>query len=101
MARLTNDVPKFKRKQKVVSVIELPGVPVGTPGKVFYEAGITWFRYHVRFENDVELSNVDGNAIVSKDEWAEMQRAERSAQLKAEREARQAQLVVTSGPSKH
>lgn len=100
MARHNNTEQKFKRKQKVVVVSDLPGVPVGTVGKVYYEAGVSWFRYHVAFENGVELSNVDGNAIVTEDEWAEQLREIRSAELKAEREARNANLVVTPGPRK-
>jgi len=100
MARTNNTEQKFKRKQKVVVVTDLPGVPVGTVGKVYYEAGITWFRYHVAFENGVELSNVDGGALVTEDEWDERLREIRRAELKAEREARNANLVVTPGPRK-
>lgn len=100
MARTNNTEQKFKRKQKVVVVSDLPGVPVGTVGKVYYEAGVRWFRYHVAFENGVELSNVDGNAIVTEDEWDEQLREIRRAELKAEREARNANIVVTPGPRK-
>ena len=100
MARTNNTEQKFKRKQKVVVVNDLPGVPVGTIGKVYYEAGIKWFRYHVAFENGVELSNVDGGALVTEDEWDERLREIRRAELKAEREARNANLVVTPGPRK-
>ncbi len=101
MARqIINEVPKFKRKQKVIAVGDIPGVPNGTPGKVYYEAGITWFRYHVAFENGIELSNVDGNDIVTVAEWDETQRAERRAQREAERAAAPAP-VVTAGPRHH
>lgn len=100
MARTNNTEQKFKRKQKVVVVNPLPGVSVGTVGKVYYEAGITWFRYHVAFENGVELSNVDGNDIVTVDDWDERLREIRRAELKAEREARAADVVVTPGPRK-
>jgi len=100
MARTNNTEQKFKRKQKVVVVNDLPGVPVGTIGKVYYEAGIKWFRYHVAFENGVELSNVDGNDLVTEDEWDERLREIRREELKAEREARNANLVVTAGPRK-
>jgi len=95
------ETPKFKRKQKVVAVTDLPGVPTGTKGKVYYEAGLRWFRYHVAFENGVELANVDGNDLVTTDEWAERLRAERLAELQAEREARTGELVVGRGPVKH
>ena len=101
MAMVINTVQKFKRKRKVVAVEELPGVPVGTEGKVYYEAGVRWFRYHVAFENGVELSNVDGNALVTDEEWDERKKEARRVELAAEREARNANLVVSSGPRQH
>lgn len=56
---------KFKRKQKVESLIDLPGVPAGTRGRVLLTAGITWKRYFVKFENGVELSSIDEAALAS------------------------------------
>jgi hypothetical protein len=56
-------VQKFKRKDKVVATTDLPGVPAGTQGKVFMETGLTWFRYHVLFDNGVELANIDGGDL--------------------------------------
>jgi hypothetical protein len=96
-----NTVPKFKRKQKVVAVRELPGVPVGTRGKVYYEAGVTWFRYHVRFENGIELGNVDGGDLEDVRAYAEQQEADKRARIIAERESRAPEAVVTTGPSHH
>ena len=93
--------PKFKRRQKVVAVTELTGVPVGTIGKVYYEAGVTWFRYHVAFDTGVELSNVDGNALVTVTEWKQRQEDERIARLTAERAARPLAAPVAAGPRKH
>jgi hypothetical protein len=96
-----NTTQKFKRKAKVVAAVDLPGVPAGTEGKVYYEAGIRWFRYHVAFENGVSLSNVDGNALVSLADWkADQAEAAREARI-AEAKARQAalpQAVVRTGP---
>lgn len=103
MAKI-NTTQKFKRKQKVVAVADLPGVPAGTQGKVYYEAGITWFRYHVAFENGVSLSNVDGNALVTLADWkadqAEIQRQAAIAEAKARRAADQ-QAIVRTGPAAH
>lgn len=101
MAASICETPKFKRKQKVVAVRPLRGVPEGTAGKVYYEAGVRWFRYHVAFENGVELGNVDGDALVTAEEWAEQQHTARVEQLAAEREARAAQVQVVSGPRRH
>jgi hypothetical protein len=101
MAASICETPKFKRKQKVVTVGALPGVPIGTVGKVYYEAGVRWFRYHVAFENGVELGNVDGGALVTVEEWEQQQADERRAQLLAEREARTGQVQVSAGPRGH
>lgn len=59
----------FRRRQKVVSVGELPGVPVGTFGKVWFVSGVTWIRYHVAFDNGVELANVDAASLRDRKAW--------------------------------
>jgi hypothetical protein len=89
MSRKTSAVPKFRRRQKVVAVNELPGVPVGTEGVVYYEAGLRWFRYHVAFANGEELANVDGNDLVTVDEWRQREHDRRRQELVAAREERQ------------
>jgi len=95
MARRTADAPKFRRKQKVVAVRDLAGVPEGTEGVVYYEAGLRWFRYHVAFANGLELANVDGNDLVTAAEWKQQTLDARRAQLKAERDARQAEAIAS------
>jgi hypothetical protein len=54
----------LKRHEKVVANIDLPGVPIGTPGKVLQVAGLTWVRYRVLFDNGVERGQLDGRHIV-------------------------------------
>src|SRR5690242_5281019 len=98
MARKTSAVSKFRRRQKVVAVHELPGVPVGTDGVVYYEAGLRWFRYHVAFANGVELANVDGNDLVTVDEWRQLERDRRRAEQLAAREARQREALASVRP---
>lgn len=89
---------KFKRNDRVVAVRDLPGVPAGTPGRVYYEAGLTWFRYHVRFDNGTELANVDGGDLVLRKEWeAQQAEAERDARRR-EREAERARLAASVVP---
>lgn len=99
MPRKTSDVPKFHRRDKVVAVTELPGVPVGTEGVVYYEAGMRWFRYYVAFANGVELGSVDGNDLVKVREWQEQVQARRREELLAAREARQAELLASVRPA--
>jgi hypothetical protein len=77
----------FRRHQKVVAASDLPGVPAGTPGKVYYVAGVTWIRYHVLFENGVEVSSVDAGELVDLKAW----RADAAAKA---REAQQAQWEI-------
>ena len=53
------------RHQKVRAWTDLPGVPVGTPGKVLQVGGVTWIRYRVLFENGIEQGLLDGRHIVA------------------------------------
>jgi hypothetical protein len=101
MARKISDVPKFSRRQKVVAVTELPGVPVGTEGVVYYEAGLRWFRYHVAFTNGVEMGNIDGNDLVTVKEWKQQVAETRRAELIAAREERQARDLARVRPVSH
>jgi hypothetical protein len=78
---------KFRRRQKVVATADLPGVPAGTFGKVWFVSGVTWIRYHVDFENGVEIANVDGNDLRDRKEFLAEQQAAEAEQLAAEREA--------------
>lgn len=60
---MSGTIDRLKRRDKVVATTDLPGVPAGTPGRVVAEAGITWYRYFVAFDNGVELSSVDRSAL--------------------------------------
>jgi hypothetical protein len=97
----------FKRHQKVVAAVDLPGVPAGTPGKVYYVAGVTWIRYHVLFENGFEISNLDASQLADRKQWkADQERIaaeQRQAELQAERERRRAELLanLADGPRGH
>lgn len=95
----------FRRRQKVAAAVDLRGVPAGTPGKVWFVTGVTWIRYHVVFENGVELANVDGSQLVDRKVWAAQQAAAERAALEAERaaqrEAARAEALanLATGPS--
>jgi hypothetical protein len=77
----------FKRHAKVVATLDLPHVPRGTRGKVMYVAGVTWIRYHVLFENGVELSSLDAEQLMALDEWETKEYEERQAARRAQRAA--------------
>jgi hypothetical protein len=59
----------LKRHQKVRAWTDLPGVPVGTKGKVLQVGGVSWIRYRVLFENGVEHGLLDGRHIVDPKDW--------------------------------
>ena len=48
---------------KVVSTVELHGVPVGTEGKVILANGFNWLRYRVLFSNGIEMGDLDHRNI--------------------------------------
>ena len=51
------------RGDKVVAIVDLEGVPSGTRGRVILANGFNWLRYRVRFDNGVELADLDGHHI--------------------------------------
>ena len=97
----------FRRRQKIAAAVDLPGVPAGTFGKVWFVSGVTWIRYHVSFDNGVEMANVDGAQLVDRKVWITEQDARDRAALDAERakareKARAEALAnLATGPSSH
>jgi len=63
LARPHADQLDLDRHDKVVSTVDLPGVPAGTKGKVILANGFNWLRYRVRFDNGVELGDLDGRHL--------------------------------------
>lgn len=53
----------YRERDKVQVAEALPGVPVGTKGKVLMVTGLTWIRYRVKFANGVELNLIDGRYL--------------------------------------
>ena len=81
--------------------------PAGTFGKVWFVSGVTWIRYHVAFDNGIELANVDGGDIRDRKTYlAEQAAAEQqaaAAEREAERERRREELLsnLADGPVGH
>jgi hypothetical protein len=69
MAKTVDLGARISSGAKVRATIDLPGVPVGTAGKVAMSNGITWKRYWVRFENGQLLGHVDHDNIVISRAW--------------------------------
>lgn len=53
----------FVKNESVVSLVELPGVPAGTEGKIKLSNGIDWQRYWVFFENGIDVGQVDATLL--------------------------------------
>lgn len=107
MAPKISTTKMFRRRQKVAAAVDLPGVPAGTFGKVWFVSGVTWIRYHVDFENGVEIANVDGAQLVDRKKWIAEQQERDQAALEAERaaarEAARAEALanLATSPSSH
>ena len=59
LAGQARDGLDLKLGQRCRALNDLPGVPAGTPGKVILTQGLQWLRYHVLFDNGVELGFLD------------------------------------------
>ena len=93
----------FRRRQKVVAAVDLPGVPAGTRGTVMYVAGFSWKRYRVRFDNGVERGSLDGRYLETIEDRERAEHELRVAEARAEQERLaeelRAQLVTPSQSS--
>ncbi|MFP5370646.1 MAG: hypothetical protein ACLGI3_07840 [Actinomycetes bacterium] len=62
---------QLKRRDRVVSLVDLRGVPRGTPGRVTLLSGLTWIRYFVDFDNGVAMAGLDRSQLATPAEWRE------------------------------
>ena len=89
---------EFRRRQKVVAAVDLPGVPAGTFGKIWFVSGVTWMRYHVAFENGEELANVDGGSLRDRKRYlaerSTVEREEQAVEREAERARRREEMLA-------
>jgi hypothetical protein len=82
---------RYKKGTRVVAIVDLKGVPEGTPGKVDVNAGLTWVRYWVTFDNGVRMGTVGHEKLVRERDWDEfLIDRERLAAEAEERTAREA-----------
>jgi hypothetical protein len=63
MAKRRRGPHEFKRNETVKTLDPLPGVPAGTPGRVYLVDGFAWTRYRVLFANGVDVGSLDGEAL--------------------------------------
>ena len=65
----TQPSPELRKGETVYATEDLPGVPVGTRGKVSMVSGIRWTRYRVQFDNSQSLGSLDRRLLARKSEW--------------------------------
>jgi hypothetical protein len=69
------------RGAHVAAIVDLNGVPAGTHGRVMLANGFNWLRYRVRFDNEVELGDLDARHIEPTGRTAKkIERAKKKAQ---------------------
>ncbi len=100
-AQLIDREQTFDRHTKVVANIDLPGLPIGTPGKVIAVSGLTWMRYHVLFENGVSRGSLDSRHIVRPEDFVPLdERVEEVAAAAEGPAAEDGDAAVDDGGSK-
>jgi len=57
------DQLRLKMGDKVRTITEMHGVPVGTEGTVILANGFNWLRYRVLFTNGAEVGDLDKRQI--------------------------------------
>lgn len=88
---------RFKRHEKVVAAVDLPGVPAGTRGKVLLVNGFRWIRYWVLFKNGAELGQLNGDQLTTREHWEEAGRQSARRHRAAEAEQRRQEHLAAMG----
>lgn len=63
LARPHADQIDLRLRDTVEALVDLPGVPASTPGRVILANGFNWQRYRVLFDNGVEMGDLDHRHI--------------------------------------
>jgi hypothetical protein len=88
----------LKRGEKVRLVSELPGVPVGTEGKVAMANGFTWNRYWVRLVDGRVVGHIDHDDLVRTKDYERYLVARDREAGEAERAALLAEQTAAESP---
>jgi hypothetical protein len=60
---MTTTITEYGVNDHVRAAVALPGVPVGTRGRIKLRDGFAWIRYWVLFDNGVDLGSIDGSQL--------------------------------------
>jgi hypothetical protein len=63
LAKPHADQLELRPNDRVLSTVDMPGVPAGTQGKVLLSNGFNWRRYRVLFANGVEVGDLDARQL--------------------------------------
>ena len=63
LAKPHADQLALRANDRVRATVALPGVPLGTEGKVLLANGFNWLRYRVRFGDGTEVGDLDQRNI--------------------------------------
>ncbi len=63
LANPHKDQLSLRMNDKVRTIADVHGVPLGTEGKVILANGFNWQRYRVLFDNGVEVGDLDGRQL--------------------------------------
>lgn len=53
----------FRKNEYVRTLVDFPGIPAGTRGKVLMITGLEWERYHVNFDNGRALGQIGAEKL--------------------------------------
>ena len=90
---------QLKRRDRVVALVDLRGVPRGTPGRVTMVSGLSWIRYFVDFDNGVSMPTVDRSQLATPAEWREWKDRPAGAPVAAEEKPPEAAAAASAGES--
>src|SRR5262245_27490632 len=73
MAKSKTKPRELRPKEAVLAIVDMPGIPAGTTGKVTFAEGFTWIRYWVRFDNGVVRGSINRDKLARPAEWIDIQ----------------------------
>lgn len=85
----------FAKNEIVMNLVKLPGVPIGTKGKIKVSNGISWQRYWTFFENGIDIGQIDASLLARPQDFEmlleqigglEEERASQKEELKKQQE---------------
>ncbi len=90
---------QLKRRNRVVSLVDLRGVPRGTPGRVTMVSGLGWIRYFVDFDNGVSVASLDRSQLATPAEWREWKDRPAGAEVASVEKPAEAAAAADAGES--